>query len=250
MRRIRFLVWKELIELRRDRRLFAIVIMAPIIQLLLLGYAATTDVRNVPVVVADLDRSNHSRELVRRFAGSRSFSVVSVVGDAEEAGHSLEDGRAWIVLAIPRGFGEAMTVGRPETLQLVADGSDANSAGISIGYANSLLASYAQEVDSGAGVGSRPGRPRRRDGRGCRATRRRHDRAADPRLVQPPPREPGLHDPGHRRAPAAGRHDESVVDGHCPRARARHAGAAQRHAAPPSGAHHRQVAALRAGGTD
>ena len=67
MRRIRFLVWKELIELRRDPHLFFILVAAPILQLVLLGYAATTDVRNVPVVFADPDRSDASRELIRRF---------------------------------------------------------------------------------------------------------------------------------------------------------------------------------------
>ena len=72
MRRIYFLVWKELIELRRDPRLFAIVIVAPIVQLFALGYAATTDVRDVPLVVADADRSIQSRDLMRRFDASRS----------------------------------------------------------------------------------------------------------------------------------------------------------------------------------
>ena len=56
MRRIRVLVWKELIELKGDRRLLAIVVVAPLLQLFMLGYAATTDVRDVPVVVADADR--------------------------------------------------------------------------------------------------------------------------------------------------------------------------------------------------
>ena len=60
MRRLGFLIRKELIELRRDPRLFGIVIVAPIIQLTILGYAATTDVRNVPIVVADGDRSPQS----------------------------------------------------------------------------------------------------------------------------------------------------------------------------------------------
>lgn len=146
MRRIRFLVWKELIELRRDPRLFAIVVMAPIIQLFLLGYAATTDVRNVPLVVADLDRSSASRELVRRFEASASFEIVDVRGSAAEAGAFLEDGRAWMVLAIPQGFGAAVTGGRTETIQLVADGSDANSAGVSLAYASNLLAGYVQEL--------------------------------------------------------------------------------------------------------
>src|SRR5690606_18676964 len=157
------LVWKELIELRRDPRLFAIVVLAPIVQLVLLGYAATTDVRNVPLVVADADASSHSRELVRRFEASRSFSVVAVVRAPDAAAPYLEDGRAWLILAIPSGFGRALAGGRPETLQLVADGSDANSAGVSLGQANTLLAEYAQDLararPSGAGL---PGAPDRR----------------------------------------------------------------------------------------
>jgi ABC-2 type transport system permease protein len=119
MRRIGFLVWKELIELRRDPRLFAIVIAAPVLQLFMLTYAATTDVRNVPLVVADADRSTESRELIRRFEASRSFSVITVV---------------------------SVVVGRPETLQLVADGSDSNSAGVSLGYANNLLMEYGHDI--------------------------------------------------------------------------------------------------------
>ena len=71
MRRIRFLIWKELIELRQDPRLLAIVIVAPIVQLVLLANAATTDIRDVPMVIADADRSSASRELVSRFPESR-----------------------------------------------------------------------------------------------------------------------------------------------------------------------------------
>ena len=67
MRRVWFLVWKELIELGQDPRLFGVVVIAPILQLVMLGYAATTDVRNVPVVVADGDRSAASRDLIERF---------------------------------------------------------------------------------------------------------------------------------------------------------------------------------------
>lgn len=146
MRRVRFLVWKELIELRRDPRLLAVVIVTPMVQLILLGYAATTDVRNVPLVIADADRSRASRELVQRFDASKSFTLVSVVTDAGEAGDYLENGRARMALAIPPGFGERLAGGRVETIQLLADGSDANSAGVALGYANSLLAAYAREL--------------------------------------------------------------------------------------------------------
>jgi ABC-2 type transport system permease protein len=65
--RLLHLMRKELLELRRDPRLFGIVLVAPIIQLTMLGYAASTDVRNVPTVVVDADRSAESRAQVSRF---------------------------------------------------------------------------------------------------------------------------------------------------------------------------------------
>ena len=74
MRRVGFLIWKELIELRQDPRLFGIVVLAPILQLFMLGYAATTDVRNVPVVVADGDRSSGEPRPDRAVRGRRPTS--------------------------------------------------------------------------------------------------------------------------------------------------------------------------------
>src|SRR5688572_14292004 len=135
MRRIKFLVWKELIELRQDPRLFGIVVMAPIIQLVALGYAATTDVLNVPVVFADADRSEGSRDLIARFRASPAFSVVGIVSGVDETDPFLERGRAWLAIAIPPDYGSAIGAGRPQTVQVVADGSDASSAGVSLGYA-------------------------------------------------------------------------------------------------------------------
>jgi ABC-2 type transport system permease protein len=156
MRRIRFVIWKELIELGRDPRLFGIVVMAPIIQLLLLGYAATTDVRDVPVVVADADRTSASRELIRRFEASPSFTLVGLVSSPDGIEPFLERGTAWLALAIPAGYAESLASGRRATVQIVADGSDANSAGVSLGYATNLIASAGQEssgtTQAGGGI--------------------------------------------------------------------------------------------------
>jgi ABC-2 type transport system permease protein len=164
MRRVRFLIWKELIELGRDPRLFGIVVMAPIIQLFLLSYAATTDVRNVPVLIADADRSDASRELIARFDASPSFTVVGIVTSTDEVDAYLERGTAWVALAIPPGYGAALDAGQPQKVQLVADGSDANSAGVSLGYANNLITAYGQELATRrrtaigtAGLGGLPG---------------------------------------------------------------------------------------------
>jgi ABC-2 type transport system permease protein len=143
---MRFLIWKELIELRSDPHLASIVIIAPILQLILLGYAATTDIRDVPVVIADVDRSAASRELIARFEASPSFSVVSVVSGLHDVDPFLERGDAWMALAVPEGFGERIAAGDPQALQIIGDGSDANRATVSLGYAANLIAQYGQDL--------------------------------------------------------------------------------------------------------
>ena len=145
MRRIRFLIWKELIELRQDPRLFGIVILAPILQLFLLAYAATTDVKNVPIVVVDADRSSASRELTARFDASPSFTVTQVLASPDEVNPVLERGGAWMAIVVPRGYGAVLASGQPQAVQILADGSDANSAGVSLSYASNLIAGYSQE---------------------------------------------------------------------------------------------------------
>lgn len=152
MRRIRFLIWKELIELRQDPRLFGIVVLAPIIQLFMLAYAATTDVRNVPVVVVDADRSSASRELVARFDGSPNFTVTKVLASPNDVDHVLEYGEAWMAIVVPRGYGAVLASGQPQAVQIVADGSDANSSGVSLSYASNLIAGYGQERAAAAAL--------------------------------------------------------------------------------------------------
>ena len=146
MRRIWYVMWKEVIELRQDPRIFGIIFIAPVVQLAVLGYAATTDVRNVPIVVVDADRSTGSQDLISRFTGSGIFELVDVVSDERQVDRYLESGEAWMALSIPANFGESVSAGRPATLQVVADGSDANSTNIALGYANNLLTGYAQEM--------------------------------------------------------------------------------------------------------
>ena len=89
MQRLRFLIHKEFLELRQNPRLFGLVIIAPILQLTMLGYAATTDVKDVPVVVADGDRSPASRELIARFDASRNFTVIDTVVSTRLAQRSV-----------------------------------------------------------------------------------------------------------------------------------------------------------------
>ena len=156
MQRLRRLVWKEFLELRQNPRLFGIVIVAPILQLTMLGYAATTDVKDVPVVIADGDRTGQSRSLIARFDASRNFSVIDTVTTLREVDPYLQRGEAWVALAIPPGYGRALQDGTGVALQVIADGSDSNSTTVALGYANALIGEYAGEL---AGSGPLSGEP-------------------------------------------------------------------------------------------
>ena len=151
MSRILHLIRKEFLELRQDPRLFGIVIMAPLIQLTMLGYAATTDVRNVPLVVVDQDRSAASRELISRFEASENFAVVDSLNSLDAVDTYLDEGEAWMALAIPSGYGEHIRIGQPAVIQLVADGTDANSTNVALGYARALVVGYSRELSAAAG---------------------------------------------------------------------------------------------------
>jgi len=152
-RRVVHMMRKEFIELRRDPRLFSIVILAPIVQLTMLGYAATTDVQDVPMVIVDQDHSTESRDLVSRFDASQNFVIVDAIPSVKDVDRYLDTGRAWMALVIPASYGERIRHAQPTTVQVVADGTDANSTNVALGYAGALVTSYARELAPSLGQG-------------------------------------------------------------------------------------------------
>jgi ABC-2 type transport system permease protein len=152
MNRLFQIMRKELLELRQDPSLFGLVLIAPIMQLILLGYAATTDVRNVPMIVVDQDRSVASRELVSRFDASENFLVVDSLSSIGGIDEYLDSGDAWMALAIPADYGDRVATGRPAVVQVVADGTDANSTNVALGYAGSLVSAYERELAARSGA--------------------------------------------------------------------------------------------------
>jgi ABC-2 type transport system permease protein len=154
IQRIRTLVRKEFVELRRTPRLIGLIVVAPILQLTLLGYAATTDVRNVPVVVVDGDRSARSRQLIERFSASPYFQVVGEELDPRAVDDDLARGRAWLAIVVPTGF-EASLAGRGASgirVQVLADGTDANSSGVALAYASALISEFGTDVRADEGA--------------------------------------------------------------------------------------------------
>ncbi len=134
------IVVKEFQQLRRDRKMIGIVLVAPVFQLLVLGYAANRDVRDIPLLLVDQDRTAASRDLVDRFTASGHFELVGQEPSTDGVDRWLAAGRAEVALVIGAGFADAVAAGRAPSVQLMADGSDAASAVVGLGYASAIVA--------------------------------------------------------------------------------------------------------------
>lgn len=126
--RIAAIVRKEFIQIRRDRRTLAIVLVLPVMQLLLLGYAINTVVDHLPTIVLDETRDVDSRALVAALNNSGYFDVVAYARDRHEVVGAIDAGRAKVGLLIPSNYGEQVLRGQAGLAQLVVDGSDPNIA--------------------------------------------------------------------------------------------------------------------------
>jgi len=146
LERLWHMLVKEFIQILRDPRMKGVIVLMPIVQALVFGYAVTTDVRDVPTAIFDLDQSVESRELIARFVGSGYFREVARVTRDAEARRAVDDGSARVVLRFNHGFGAALRSGRTGTLQMILDGTDSNTAGIVLNYAGAIAAGYNDDV--------------------------------------------------------------------------------------------------------
>ncbi len=146
MKRVFYVVRKEFLQMKRDRRMVGMLFVAPILQLVLLGYAASLDIRNIPMVVCDLDNSKQSRELVEHYSCSEYFNLVGYTKNPDEIDSYFRSGKAGIALIVPVNFGRDLLAGRNPQLAVAADGSDSNTGGIGLSYASNIALSYARNI--------------------------------------------------------------------------------------------------------
>ena len=137
---------KEFLQLRQDRKMIPSLIVGPIIQLLALGYAANMDVNDIPVLVVDQDRTAESRAFVERFTGSGYFTLAGTEDAVEAAEPWLVTGRAQIAIVVAEGFASRAASGRAPRVQVIADGSDSNSAVVGLGYASRIVSAAGAEL--------------------------------------------------------------------------------------------------------
>jgi ABC-2 type transport system permease protein len=129
------MLWKEFIQLRRDRLTFGMMTMLPAIQLLLFGYAIQTDVRKLPTVVLDESRTSESRALIQVLENTDNFKVVSSVDSRATAQRWIERGAARVALIIPPEYQQQLRRGETGRAQLLIDAADPQSSGAAIGGA-------------------------------------------------------------------------------------------------------------------
>jgi len=142
--------WKEFIQIFRDARTLAVVVILPVLMLVLFGYAINLDVRHLKLAVHDQDRSQASRDLIGAFSRGEHFDVTAYLGSYDEATEALDRGRVQAALVIPTEFSEDLAAGGAAPVQLLIDGSDSTTASTAIAYANAIILQHSGKISAGA----------------------------------------------------------------------------------------------------
>ncbi len=142
---IHFII-KEFQQLKRDPKMLAIVLAAPVLQTIILGYAATFDVNNVDFYLLDRDKSSVSRKYVEKIINSGYFTIKGNTENYEEIENAIMNGKAVIGLIIPREFEKDIENNNGTKVQIIVDGSDGNKGSIAFGYIQAITAAYAKTI--------------------------------------------------------------------------------------------------------
>jgi ABC-2 type transport system permease protein len=139
-------VKKEFLQFKRDPKMFALILLAPVIQLTFLGFAANLDINLVRTIVFDQDRSNTSRDFIERFTSSGYFQIEKYVSSYDEITNEINKGNAILALVIPDDFEKDIYNHRTAFVQALFNGSDGNTAGITAGYTQNIVSGYSQNI--------------------------------------------------------------------------------------------------------
>jgi len=148
LRRIKHIMRKEFIQIYRNKQNFRLLLIAPFLQLIILGYASRLDVKDVQIVVADLDRSALSREIIDSFSRSGYFIINRTVDSYDEVDRYLETGQAAMAILIPPDLERRIKGGQTAQVGVLIDGVDTTTAGTVSGYAQSILLRFSSDIST------------------------------------------------------------------------------------------------------
>ncbi len=152
MRAVLFLLRKEFLQIFRHRIMLPMIFVLPIVQLLVLTFAADFEVRSIHLRVLDEDRSTFSRRLIDRFSANRQFVYDGLLNGRAQAFSSLEKGEADLFLVIPANFERDLRLDRPAKLQLTIDAINGVKAGIIGGYASAIIRDFDADIRRAPGA--------------------------------------------------------------------------------------------------
>lgn len=142
----RAVLYKETLQIRRDRITLFLTLLIPMFQLLMFGYAINTNVRNIKTVVYNLDKRQHSRRMLDAFANTQYFQIVQHVGSDRQLNDAIVSGRAKIGIKIPADYSERILRRQPATVLVLIDGSDSSIASQAVAVSNAVGLRQSLEV--------------------------------------------------------------------------------------------------------
>jgi ABC-2 type transport system permease protein len=145
-RRLRPIIIKEFRQIRRDRRVLAILTLVPAMMLLLNGYALNLDVSHIRMAIIDEEKSPRSREFVNSFITSGYFDYIRDLNSTDEATELIDDAKIRVAIVIPSDFSHKLLSNNAADVQILVDGMDANAATTIVGYAQAVTLQYSQKI--------------------------------------------------------------------------------------------------------
>ncbi|MCK9614913.1 MAG: ABC transporter permease [Candidatus Omnitrophica bacterium] len=143
LKRIKAVAWKEFVQIKRDPRSLGLALAIPIFLLLVFGYGLSLDIDHVRTVVWNQDATSKlSRDFLLNFKNSKYFKIVKYTDNYRDIQYMIDSGEVMMALVIPKDFSHYIDSKQPAPLQLIIDGSDANTATIARGYVSSVVSSY------------------------------------------------------------------------------------------------------------
>jgi ABC-2 type transport system permease protein len=152
--RLRLIVWKELLQLRRDRLLLPLVFVMPIMYVIMFGYVVGSDVRNLPTAIVDGDHTVVSQQIVDAFSSSGYFVIAQRPSTEAALQPLIDSGRADVGIVIERGTAAALARGETVPLGVVVDGADSKTASVASQYAAEIVGAFDQRLLAAAGLAS------------------------------------------------------------------------------------------------
>ncbi len=150
LRRLKAIAVKEVLQVWRDPRSLLITLLMPFMQMILLGYGVSLDVKHLPICFFDREASQNSRALLKRFQASQYFAIVGAFDNYRDVTRALDRGACRMAIVVPPDMTERLNDSGASTIQALVDATDTNTANIAMGYAQAVVAGFSSDVQLSA----------------------------------------------------------------------------------------------------